>query len=176
MSAVYDVKRVIIGVSGGVAEVMERPPDVQVEIRDFDNLEAEEKDPRTTILFWDCNCRKKFIHPKDEETCGRCGARREDQPDAHLDEAMRLSGLSDAMRLRLRAEHELSGSAPEVHPGWMVPPPKYKAGAAFMEIGDSTLHNEFELEGQGDIFLDEEGHVWVLTPWLGTHLPLFKGS
>jgi hypothetical protein len=177
MSAPYDMKRVIIGVSGGVAEIMERPPDVEVEIRDFDNLEAEEKNPRTTILFWDCNCRKNYIHPKNEEMCGRCGARHDeendDQPDAHLNEVLRLPNLPPAIRIRLLGEKELAQSEPEIHPGWMVQPPKRLCCAAFVEVGDN-INGEYELEGQGDILLDEEGGVWIRTPWNADRLPEFQ--
>jgi hypothetical protein len=177
MSATYDKKRVIISVSGGVAEIMERPPDVDVEIRDFDNLEAEEKNPRTTILFWDCNCRKNYIHHKDEEVCGRCGARHNEeddsQPDSRLNEVLRLPNLTKTLRIRLLGERELLDSTPEIHPGWMVPPPKHLCGAAFVEVGDN-VNGEYELEDQGDILLDEEGGVWIRTPWQADRLPPFK--
>jgi len=36
MSKCYDIPRVIIIVRGGVAEVLEKPRDVDVEIRDYD--------------------------------------------------------------------------------------------------------------------------------------------
>ena len=36
--------------------------------------------------FWDCECETEFIHSASEQSCPRCGARRDDQPNSRADE------------------------------------------------------------------------------------------
>ena len=43
----------------------------------------------TTTLFWDCECRDNYIHPKDELACKECGCKAEDMPDSMLREVIR---------------------------------------------------------------------------------------
>lgn len=43
----------------------------------------------TTELFWDCECEVKYIHPKSEVKCAKCGAMAADQPDSRSDEVIR---------------------------------------------------------------------------------------
>lgn len=43
----------------------------------------------TTPLFWDCECESDYIHPASQDECLLCGARREDQPNARVDEVFR---------------------------------------------------------------------------------------
>ncbi|MBN2115427.1 MAG: hypothetical protein JW730_02590 [Anaerolineales bacterium] len=42
----------------------------------------------TSSLFWDCECEEHYIHPVYQDQCLLCGARREDQPDARVDEIL----------------------------------------------------------------------------------------
>ncbi len=42
-----------------------------------------------TPLFWDCECEEGYIHPASQEACPACNTRREDGPDARLDEVFR---------------------------------------------------------------------------------------
>lgn len=42
----------------------------------------------TTSLFWDCECEEHYIHPVYQDQCLLCSARREDQPDARVDEIL----------------------------------------------------------------------------------------
>jgi hypothetical protein len=44
---------------------------------------------RTTPLFWDCECMEAYIHPASQETCLACGAGRDEQPDARVEEVLR---------------------------------------------------------------------------------------
>jgi len=43
-------------------------------------------DVETTEEFWDCECPEDFQHPKAEETCPKCKASRDSQPDSHVNE------------------------------------------------------------------------------------------
>lgn len=47
----------------------------------------------TTKLFWDCSCVKHFIHNNGLVICPVCGDRRDDSPDARIDEVVK-SGLA----------------------------------------------------------------------------------
>lgn len=47
-------------------------------------------DCMTTPAFWDCECEENYIHPRNISRCGRCGAKRDDQPDARLDEVKEM--------------------------------------------------------------------------------------
>lgn len=47
-------------------------------------------DCMTTPAFWDCECEENYIHPRNESWCSRCGAKRDDQPDARLNEAKEM--------------------------------------------------------------------------------------
>lgn len=41
---------------------------------------------QTTPDYWDCDCAAEYIHPVASPQCGVCGALREEQPEARLDE------------------------------------------------------------------------------------------
>ena len=43
----------------------------------------------TTSLFWDCECEEDYIQPAFRTECILCGVRREDQPDARVDEVLK---------------------------------------------------------------------------------------
>lgn len=45
----------------------------------------------TTALFWDCECEEDFIHPVTQEECFLYKTRREDQPNARVDEVLNHS-------------------------------------------------------------------------------------
>jgi hypothetical protein len=45
----------------------------------------------TTPLFWDCNCEEEYIHPATDEACPACNTRREDAPDARVEEIFRYT-------------------------------------------------------------------------------------
>jgi len=42
----------------------------------------------TTVNYWDCECRKDFIHPKSQIKCHKCGVRAVDQPDSRVSEVL----------------------------------------------------------------------------------------
>jgi len=44
--------------------------------------------PKTTDLYWDCNCPKIYIHSIQEKVCEHCGAIRADQPDSIASEVV----------------------------------------------------------------------------------------
>ena len=46
----------------------------------------------TTPEYWDCECDKDYIHPAHELFCQMCGAFKDDQPDARVDE-VKAAGL-----------------------------------------------------------------------------------
>jgi len=44
---------------------------------------------KTTPLFFDCECSHDYIHLKSQtETCPKCNAHADDQPDSHLQEVI----------------------------------------------------------------------------------------
>lgn len=45
----------------------------------------------TTSLFWDCECEENFIHPVIQVECFLCKTRRDDQPNARVDEVLNHS-------------------------------------------------------------------------------------
>jgi len=45
-----------------------------------------------TDQFWDCDCKKYYIHPRNEEECQVCHCHRDEQPDARVEEVLRLLG------------------------------------------------------------------------------------
>lgn len=47
----------------------------------------------TNPHFWDCECEDRYIHPKSDKTCSRCGSESCDQPDSRDDEVMRYLKL-----------------------------------------------------------------------------------
>lgn len=44
--------------------------------------ELEKRNGETTEDYWDCECEKFHLHPKDQDLCPKCGARHEDSPDS----------------------------------------------------------------------------------------------
>jgi hypothetical protein len=52
----------------------------------------------TTPEYWDCECLKDYIHPSEVSCCGRCGALRDDQPDARVDEVRKAGFRVDGNR------------------------------------------------------------------------------
>jgi len=47
----------------------------------------------TTDQYWDCECEKKYIHPKAQKMCTRCGVERDEQPDSRVNEVLALGLL-----------------------------------------------------------------------------------
>lgn len=47
----------------------------------------------TTSLFWDCDCEEDYIQPAFMDECILCGMRREDQPDARVDEVLKYKSF-----------------------------------------------------------------------------------
>ncbi len=61
---------------------------------------------KTTPQFWDCECQTNYIHPSSQDRCAACGARREDQPDARVNEVkllLKQQGTSRACHLWIPA-------------------------------------------------------------------------
>ena len=49
----------------------------------------------TTILFWDCECERDYIHPCTEAMCPVCKAEHNDSPDARVDELFKYQSDLD---------------------------------------------------------------------------------
>ena len=51
-------------------------------------------DKLTTVLFWDCNCERNYIHSRHMTVCDRCGTHRDspDAPDSHIAEVAEAFG------------------------------------------------------------------------------------
>ena len=43
---------------------------------------------RTTSDYWDCECLYDYIHSSEEDECPKCGARRDESPDATVEEVV----------------------------------------------------------------------------------------
>ena len=56
----------------------------------WQNENRQEVDCETTSEYWDCECKENYIHPKTEESCAKCGLKREDQPDSRVNEVERF--------------------------------------------------------------------------------------
>lgn len=50
----------------------------------------------TTEQYWDCECVDHYIHPKEDDKCWRCHAKREDQPDSMKVEVKIASKICDS--------------------------------------------------------------------------------
>jgi hypothetical protein len=70
--------------------------------------------------YWDCECRRKYIHHNSIDRCSRCGAKRENCPDSRkseVDEGVELAeGVSQATisafeRLRSHIGHNIEVAA-----------------------------------------------------------------
>lgn len=62
-------------------------------LRDF-HIRDLEGSPKLSTDYWDCECRKKYIHHNSLDRCSRCGAKRENCPDSRkseVDEGMNLA-------------------------------------------------------------------------------------
>ena len=46
----------------------------------------------TTMLFWDCECREDYIHPRDMLMCEKCGYFKDECPDSRINE-IRAAGI-----------------------------------------------------------------------------------
>lgn len=56
-------------------------------------LKANKDQVNTTDLFWDCECKEHYVHPKTQKICLRCFTNCDDQPDSRTDEAARYGLL-----------------------------------------------------------------------------------
>ena len=45
----------------------------------------------TTEEYWDCECDKDYIHPKNESFCLKCGTTAEDSPDSRIEEVQLIN-------------------------------------------------------------------------------------
>lgn len=69
---------------------MDKEPDVlDAVISNPDTFGARKlRIPFTTEEYWDCECEKDYIHSRFDRKCPKCGARREDQPNARVVEVL----------------------------------------------------------------------------------------
>lgn len=84
-------------------------------LRDF-HIRDLEGSPKLSTDYWDCECRKKYIHHNNIDRCPRCGSKRENCPDSRqseVDGGMDLAeGVSQATisafeRLRSHVGHQI---------------------------------------------------------------------
>jgi len=47
-------------------------------------------DISTTDKYWDCECEKNFIRPKEFVNCATCGSCKDEQPDSRVNELIAL--------------------------------------------------------------------------------------
>ena len=57
----------------------------------------------TTLLFWDCECERDYIHSCTEDVCPVCKATHEESSDARVDEVFRSTGLDKRLVAALEA-------------------------------------------------------------------------
>lgn len=53
----------------------------------------------TTPDYWDCECETNYIHSKSETVCDKCGATREESPDARVEEVFLRYGITSCAGL-----------------------------------------------------------------------------
>ena len=46
----------------------------------------------TTSLYWDCECQRNYIRPRDMNMCENCGAFKDESPDSRVSE-LRTAGI-----------------------------------------------------------------------------------
>ena len=56
----------------------------------------------TNPLFWDCECKKNYIHLKSCNFCVHCGSRQKDQPDSRANEVRTLMNLGIIQLVRIK--------------------------------------------------------------------------
>jgi len=44
----------------------------------------------TTKYFWNCECERDYIHPRNTGFCDKCKTRREYQPNSRIDEVVKI--------------------------------------------------------------------------------------
>lgn len=52
-------------------------------------------DIELTNEYWDCECEKEYIHLRSEESCQKCKALQEDQPDSRVSELLKFGFVTD---------------------------------------------------------------------------------
>ena len=45
---------------------------------------------QTTKYFWNCECERDYIHPRNTGFCDKCKTRREYQPNSRIDEVVKI--------------------------------------------------------------------------------------
>lgn len=45
---------------------------------------------QTTKYFWNCECERDYIHPRNTGFCDKCKTRREYQPNSRIDEVVKM--------------------------------------------------------------------------------------
>ncbi len=78
----------------------------RLELGDMTEEEREKcfstEDPggvETTDLYWDCECKFGYIHPRGKAHCDRCGALREEQPCSRVRELTGKHRLSEEVSI-----------------------------------------------------------------------------
>ena len=56
---------------------------------------------RTNPRFWDCECKKRYIHVKAVKHCIRCDVHQDNMPDSKMSE-IRLSNIAPDSHISLR--------------------------------------------------------------------------
>ncbi len=54
----------------------------------------------TTPDYWDCECEKNYIHPKNQKTCTVCKAEASDSPDSRVDELPKCAACNNSATIR----------------------------------------------------------------------------
>lgn len=52
--------------------------------------------------YWDCGCKKNYIHPKTQTMCPHCGNWADDQPDSIAEEIEKMLKLLKAQKATIQ--------------------------------------------------------------------------
>lgn len=59
------------------------------------DLPEVEASAETTKYFWNCECERDYIHPRNTGFCDKCKTRREYQPNSRIDEVVKMMIAND---------------------------------------------------------------------------------
>lgn len=55
-----------------------------------ETIENHENGIVLNLSYWDCECKTNYIHPLKKQSCRKCGAEQDDQPNSRANEVENL--------------------------------------------------------------------------------------
>jgi len=142
-----------------LAEELDRNGEVQVSL--------------TTPTHWDCECKENYIHPHSQTRCRKCGAKRDDQPDARVNEVPLNYYRVEAFRYYVKRVTYLVAATDETGARTIVdygePLPITRRAPVIIAEGDYELQDVEpqviesieQIDAVGSIELKAAGYEWT---------------